>query len=181
MALVAVCALAAVPAAAAPAAAGGGSYVIVGGTPAEQAQVRSALDASAFDWSVVQQVVTIRIARGRSSCGTPGQILLDADLLDAGRISWGVVQHEYAHQVDFLVLQTAARARLQAALGGVSWWQTGSLPHGSLTSERFATTLAWAYWPARDNVMAPAAPDDEAGWIAPAAFRALVASLLRNR
>ena len=31
----------------------------------------------------------------------PGQIWLDASLLDSGRFSWGVVQHEYAHQVDF--------------------------------------------------------------------------------
>jgi len=155
----------------------GGRYAIVGGTAAEQAQVRAALEASSFDWDVVPPV-TIRIARGIGSCGVPGQVFLDANLLDVGRLSWGVVQHEYAHQVDFLVLQPAQRTRLQAELGGEAWWQSGGLPHGTLTSERFASTLAWAYWPARDNVMRPESSADEAAAIAPGAFRALLASLL---
>jgi hypothetical protein len=45
-----------------------------------------------------------------------------------GRLSWGVVPHEYADRVDFLVLDDADRARLQTVLGGGSWWQIGGLP-----------------------------------------------------
>src|SRR5438105_2675451 len=36
--------------------AGGGNYVLDGGTPAEQAEVHAALEASRFDWSVVPAV-----------------------------------------------------------------------------------------------------------------------------
>jgi len=157
------------------ASAAGGHYVIDGGTPQEQAQVRAALDASRYEWSLVPAQITITIRRGYGSCGVPGQIFLDANLLDAGHFSWGVVQHEYAHQVDFFLLDDAGRALLAAALGGRSWWQTSQrLPHGELTSERFASTLAWAYWPTPDNVMRPSSPGDEAGSPSPEAFRALL-------
>lgn len=152
-------------------------YAVEGGTPWQQSQVRAALAASSFDWRLVSDRVVVRIAPGSGSFAVPGAVHLDADLLDAGRFSWGVVLHEFAHQVDFLLLDDAARARLQAPLGGTGWW---SVPHGSAAGERFAATLAWAYWPVRDNVMRPEAGDDEAGAMAPAAFRALLAELLRR-
>jgi len=157
----------------------GGRYTIDGGTAREQAQVRGALDTSSFDWSVLPTPITIEIARGQGSYAVPGQILLDADLLDAGRFSWGVVQHEFAHEVDFLLLDDADRTRLQAVLGGLSWFPSGGLAHGLITCERFASTLAWAYWPSPDNVMRPTSGADEAGSVPPAAFRALLAAILR--
>ena len=161
------------------ASASGGQYVFSGGTPREQAQVRAALDASSFDWNLVPRVITIQIARGLDSSALPGLVMLDADLLDAGRLSWGVVQHEYAHQVDFLVLDDADRARLTAALGGSSWWQTSAAEaHADLTGERFASSVAWAYWPSGDNVMRPASARDEAGSLPAASFRALLTQLL---
>jgi hypothetical protein len=90
-----------------------------------------------------------------------------------------VVQHEYAHQVDFFVLDDAMRSKLWAQLGGETWWQTSTgLPHQGLASERFASTLAWAYWPSPENVLRPSSTSDEAGAVAPAAFRALLGGLL---
>ena len=158
----------------------GGRYTIDGGTAREQAQVRGALDTSSFDWSVLPTPITIEIARGQGSYAVPGKILLDADLLDAGRFSWGVVQHEFAHEVDFLLLDDADRTRLQAVLGGLAWFPSGGLAHGLITCERFASTLAWAYWPSPDNVMRPTSGADESGTVTPAAFRALLAAILRE-
>lgn len=162
------------------AAAAGGHYVFVGGTATEQATVKSALDASSFNWNVVPGTTTIRIARGLDSEAVPGEIHLDSDLLDAGKFSWGVVQHEYAHQVDFFLLTSSMRATVQAQLGATTWWAPAgtTLAHADLGGERFASTLAWAYWPSPDNSMRPSGPHDEAGAMAPAAFRTLLGSML---
>lgn len=149
----------------------GGSYVFDGGTPTEQAQVKAALAASSFDFSVVPATVTVHIAPGADSRATPGQVWLDADLLDAGSYSWGVVQHEFAHQVDFLRFDDAARATLQAALGGAAWC-SGAV-HEQLGCERFADLVAWAYWQSPDNVIRPEGSHPTA-----AAFKALLARLL---
>jgi hypothetical protein len=106
-------------------------------------------------------------------------IELDSGLLRTGRFAWGVIQHEYAHQVDFFLLNDAIRARLDGLLGGEAWWQSSAgLPHQALTSERFASTLAWAYWPSPDNVLRPSSTTDEAGAVAPAAFRVLLGAVL---
>jgi len=172
-------ALAAAALALAPAAlAAGGTYVFAGGTPGEQAQVVQALRASSFPWGVVPETVTIHIERGVPSRALPGAIWLDADLLDAGRFAWGVVQHEYAHQVDFFVLRDEQREPLHALLGGAAWWGDGLLAHGALDSERFADEVAWSFWPSPDNVMRPESAQDEGGRVAPAAFRAALAAIL---
>jgi hypothetical protein len=164
-----------------------GNYVFDGGTAAERAQVRDALDASAFDWNLVPAQITIHITRGGTSQAIPGQIWLDADLLDSGRFSWGVVQHEYGHQVDFFLLDDGKRSRLAAALGGKAWWNVQAasslapnrtLLHAQLTSERFASTLAWAYWPSPDNALRPQTRTDESAAMQPPAFRALLAQLI---
>jgi hypothetical protein len=169
--------------------AAGGHYVFDGGSRAEQSQVKQALNASSFNWSVVPATITVHIARGHYSEATYGEIWLDADLLDSGIFSWGVVQHEYAHQVDFFLLNDTRRAML-AGLGGKAWWATGAtasgapngtLAHADLTSERFASTLAWAYWPSPSNSMRPASTSDESAAMAPAAFRSLLARVLAAR
>lgn len=157
----------------------GGNYVFDGGTRSEQSQVKSALDASSFDFSVVPGPVTIHIARNAATEAAPGNVYLDPALLDAGRFSWGVVQHEYAHQVDYLVLTDAARAQLQAALGGSAWCAGAS--HAQLACERFADLVSWAYWQSPDNCLRPASAADEGGQMAPSAFRALLARLLPQR
>jgi hypothetical protein len=160
--------------------AGGGDYVFDGGTPAEQQQVRDALAASSFDWSLVPGPVTIHIASFPTETAAPGQLFLDARLLDAGEFAWGVVQHEYAHQVDFALLDDGDRARLAAALGTTTWCYADApaLQHDQYGCERFASTLAWAYWPSPGNCMSPAALGPESGSMSPAAFRALLASIL---
>src|SRR3954465_13502011 len=102
----------------APAAnAAGGRYVFDGGTRAEQTQVTAALNASSFDWNIVPGPVVIHIGTNVSPVAAAGEIWLDEALLDAGRFSWGVVQHEYAHQVDFGALTDAMRAKLTGLLG----------------------------------------------------------------
>ena len=156
----------------------GGHYVFVGGTAAERSQVVQALDASSFPWDIVPKTVAVHIAREPVSEATPGAIWLDASLLDTGRFSWGVVQHEYAHQVDFLVLTSDQRDRLAALLGGATWWNDGSLAHDGYGCERFATSIAWAYWPTLDNALRPSGPQDEGGQLSPASFRAALASIL---
>jgi hypothetical protein len=162
-----------------PASAAGGSYVFDGGTPAQRAQVKAALDASAFDWSIVPAQVTIHVARGVESRAARGQIWLDSDLLSAGRFAWGAVQHEYAHQVDFFLLTPAERAQLNAALGGRVWCYSATpLAHARYGCERFASTLAWSYWPDRASSMRPRASADESAAMAPPAFRALLSRVL---
>jgi len=163
-----------------PAAAAGGRYVFDGGTSAEREQVGAALATSAFDWSIVPGKVTIHIARGATSSAAPGEIWLDADLLDAGAFSWGVVQHEFAHQVDFLLLDDAERASLLHVLGGTTWCyaNTQLLPHADYGCERFASTLAWAFWPSPENCMRPSSTGGETSSVPAAAFRTLVRRLL---
>jgi hypothetical protein len=152
----------------APAAhAAGGHYVLDGGTRAEQAQVRAALNASSFNWSLVTQTVVIHIGAGSSPHAVAGEIWLDSSLLDTGRFSWGVVQHEYAHQVDFAVLTDAMRERLHVLLGGASWWNG---QHSTLDCELFADAVAASYWPSADNVLRSV--------VVPERFRATVGALL---
>src|SRR4051794_37541704 len=165
-------ALALVPAAFAS----GGTYVFDGGNKPEHRQVTAALNASAFPWGIVPGTVVVHIAPGAASSASPGRISLDANLLDAGTFSWGVVQHEYAHVVDFALLNDAARSQLHALLQGTTWW--GGERHAELDCERFADLVAWAYWPSADNVMKPAGAQDEGGRVAPAAFRAALAAIL---
>jgi hypothetical protein len=162
-----------------PALAGGGSYAFSGGTAKEQATVRSALGASSFDWSLVPKTITVHIGAYGDSYSTYGEVFLDSTLLDSGRFSWGVVQHELGHQVDFFLLDDAKRAILQQQLGGADWcYTTADLAHSEHGCERFASELAWAYWPSTDNSMRPSATNDEAGAMPVAAFRSLLAELL---
>lgn len=159
--------------------AGGGNYVFDGGSAKERTTVRSALEASSFDWGLVPGPVTIHVARVGVSYATPGHIWLDAELLAAGRFAWGIVQHEYAHQVDFLLLGADARWQLQSRLGGRAYCgETPGVAHGDNTCERFASVLAWAYWPSRDNALRPTSASDESAAMAPGAFRALLGTLV---
>lgn len=164
----------------APAAlASGGRYVFAGGTPTEQATVRAALDASSFDWNVIPQTITVHIGAVGGSYSTVGNVFVDASLLDSGQFSWGVVQHEFAHQVDFLLFDAAKRATMNAALGGKDWcYDVPNLQHSDYGCERFASELAWAYWQSPANSMAPAATNGESGYMPVAQFRALLAQLL---
>ena len=159
--------------------AGGGSYTFTGGTPREQATVHSALEASSFDWGLIPRAVTVHIGVYGDSYSVYGNVYLDGSLLDSGRFSWGVVQHEFAHQVDFLLLDDAKRAGLNTLLGGRDWcYSVPGLAHSDYGCERFASELAWAYWPSADNSMRPTSAKDEAGALPVAQFRALLAGLI---
>jgi hypothetical protein len=175
--------LAAVAAAAlvlpASALAGGGNYGFDGATPAERSTVRAALNASSFDWSIVPQRVTIHVGNYGVSHSTPGDVWLDRGLLGAGRFAWATVMDEYAHQVDFLVLDAPRRALLQERLRASAWcYEADGLTHGANGCERFASMVAWAYWPSKDNAYRPASPTDESASMRPAEFRTLLSSLV---
>ncbi len=157
--------------------AAGGDYVFDGGTAAQHAEVRAALDASSFDWGRVPRV-TIHVAPGQESEAVPHEIWLDADLLNSGRFAWGIIQHEYAHEVDYLLLSDPLRASLGVQLGAREWYPGTGLAHDEYGCERFASTLAWAYWPSAANSLKPDGPNAESGAMEPASFRALMTRLL---
>jgi hypothetical protein len=162
-----------------PAQAAGGDYVFDGGSKGQRAEVTAALAASSFDWSLVPARITVHIRPLAGSYSTPGHIWLDADLLNAGRFAWAVVQDEYAHQVDFFLFDSAVRSRLNAALGARDWcYGVKGLAHHEYGCERFASTLVWAYWPSKDNAYRPQSRNDESAAMAPARFRALLGELL---
>jgi hypothetical protein len=165
------------------ASAAGGDYDFDGGTPRQRALVTAALSASKFDWDVVPQQVTIHFARGVDSHALPGEVWLDTDLLTAGVFSWAVVQDEYAHQIDFLLLDDATRVLLNAALGGKVWCHNDApgLRHGDYGCERFTSTLVWSYWPSKLNSYRPQRRGDESAALAPKKFRALVDRVVSER
>jgi hypothetical protein len=157
----------------------GGDYGFEGGTPRQQAQVRSALAATSFDFRIVPQRVTVHIGAEGVSHSTPGHVWLDAGLLDAGQFAWPTVIDEFAHQVDFLVLDAPRRAILQERLGASAWcYEVAGLGHGAYGCERFSSMLAWAYWPSKENAYRPSSAADESAAMAPAEFRSLLGSLL---
>lgn len=161
------------------ASAAGGNYTVTGGTPAEQATVRAALNASSFNWSLLPQTIEVTIEAGAGDYATPGKVSIDPQLLDMGTFGWAVVQHEFAHQIDFLLLTDSDRARLAQAIGGAQWFPSGApLPHSSYSCERFASLVAWAYWSSAENSLRPNSPADEAGGMPAPAFRALLSQML---
>jgi hypothetical protein len=138
----------------------GGHYAFVGGSDAARAAVHSALDASRFDWDLVEEEITIRITDCACAGASPGEIILDEEVLTDPRFgpkyAWGIVQHEYAHQVDFFLLDARDRRRVGQWLGGSDWcYEDPDVDHDDHACERFASSLAWAYWPRpRRNIMA---------------------------
>jgi hypothetical protein len=74
--------------------ASGGNYQFEGATAAERSTVRAALAASAFDWGIVPQRVTIHVGRYGVSHSTPQHIWLDRGLLAAGRFAWATIMDE---------------------------------------------------------------------------------------
>lgn len=159
--------------------AGGGDYVFEGAGPAERSAVRAALEASSFDWGVVKRRVTIHVGDYGVSHSTPGHIWLDRGLLAAGRFAWPTVMDEYAHQVDFFVLDSSRRLLLQQRLGGRAWcYEVDGLGHAEYGCERFASMVAWAYWPVKESSYRPQSAADETAAMPAAEFRLLLASLV---
>jgi len=157
----------------------GGNYGFDGGTARQQGQIKAALDASSFDWSIVPARITIHVAPGTGSYAQPGHIWIDADLLSAGRFAWSTVQDEYGHQVDFFLLDDAKREILRRALGAKDWcYGVQGLLHGEYGCERFSSTLVWSYWQSADNAYQPASATDESAAMKPAAFRALLGTMI---
>jgi hypothetical protein len=159
--------------------AGGGDYVFQGATPAERSTVRAALNASSFDWDIVPQRVTIHVGAVATSHATPGHIWLDRGLLATGRFAWATVMDEYAHQVDFLVLDSVHRSILQQRLGASAWcYEISGLHHGAYGCERFSSMVAWAYWPSKDSSYRPQSAADETAAMPAGQFRQLLSSLV---
>jgi len=161
--------------------AGPAGYSFAGGSARERASVRAALEASAFDWRVVPGPVTIHITRGGGGCfAGRGEIWLDSELLAHGRAAWGIVQHEYAHEVDYFLLDSKLRTRLERLLGGKTWWPDGRFRHDQYGAERFASTLSYAYWPSPHNMLLRDA-HAEATAMLPARFRRVLDGMLADR
>jgi hypothetical protein len=159
--------------------AGGGNYAFAGASAVERSTVRAALDASTFDWSVVPQRVTIHVGAYGVSHSTPEHIWLDRGLLRAGRFAWATVMDEYAHQVDFLVLDAPRRALLQQRLRASAWcYEVAGVAHGANGCERFASMVAWAYWPSKHNTYSPSSRTDESATMPAAEFRRLLSTLV---
>lgn len=159
--------------------AGGGNYTFDGATPAERATVRAALNASSFDWDIVSEPVTIHVGDVGTSTAQPGHIWLDRGLLAAGRFAWATVMDEYAHQIDFTVLDPLSRSILQQRLGVSAWcYEVAGLPHSSYGCERFSSMVAWAYWPSKESSYRPESPADESASMPAREFRQLLATLV---
>jgi hypothetical protein len=159
--------------------AAGGDYVFQGATASERSTVRAALNASSFDWGVVPKQVTIHVGRYGVSRATPGNVWLDRGLLASGRFAWATVMDEYAHQIDFFVLDPARRALLQQRLGASAWcYEVSGLAHSAHGCERFASMVVWAYWPSKDNAYRPASLKDESAAMPAGEFRALLATVV---
>jgi hypothetical protein len=167
---------------AARAQAAGGNYVIEGGSPEAEAAVRGALNASRFDFSRVPDQITIRITRCGCAGARPGLVVLDEDVIrdtSLGRkYAWGLIQHEYGHQVDYFLLQDDDRAALRHLLGGQDWcYETAGLAHDDHGCERFAEVFTWAFWPDGSNIQREHAREVAPGMRA-RRFRAIVNRLL---
>jgi hypothetical protein len=159
--------------------AGGGNYEFEGATPTERSTVRAALNASSFDWGVVAQRVTIHVGPFGVSRSTPEHIWLDRGLVASGRFAWGTVMDEYAHQVDFLVLDAHRREILQQRLQASAWcYEREDVPHNANGCERFASMVAWAYWPSRHNSYSPHCRSDESAAMPAGEFRRLLATMV---
>jgi hypothetical protein len=159
--------------------AAGGNYGFEGATPTERSTVRAALNASSFDWSLVPQRITIHVGTYGVSHSTPQHIWLDRGLVAAGRFAWGTVMDEYAHQVDFLVLDAPHREVLQQRLRASAWcYEREGLAHGANGCERFASMVAWAYWPSKQNSYSPRSGSDESAAMPAGEFRALLSTLV---
>jgi hypothetical protein len=129
-----------------------------GGSDAARAEVVAALDASAFDWSLIGRPVTVQIFDCGCAGSRPGVVVLDETMLASspyGRAyTWGIVQHEFAHQVWWYALDEGRRIELQTVLGGADLcYEQPGLAHDAHACELFASTLGWAYWPAAGNPM----------------------------
>ncbi len=155
--------------------AGGGDYAFDGGTARQQATVHDALEASAFDWDLVRQRVTVHVGDYGVSHSTRGHLWLDGRLLDSGVFAWATVMDEYAHQVDFFVLDRERRSVLAQRLGADAWCYEATGAHGRNGCERFASMVAWAYWPTQRNAYRGSA---ETAAMPAAEFRHLLADLI---
>ena len=152
------------------------SYAVDGGNARDRAQIEAALAASSFDWSLLPQI-QVHVRSGVPARSAPGHVWLSPELLATGRFAWAVIQDEFAHQVDFFLLDEGDREFLNATLGGDLWYGRG-LPHARRGVERFTSTFVWAYWPARENSYRPRTLRDESAALEPRLFRALLAQML---
>jgi hypothetical protein len=164
---------------AAPALASGGHYTVDGGTEFEQAQVRLALDVSKFDFDQVPDLIRIHIQPGETTESLPGDIWVGADWFKLTPTTWGFIQHEYAHQLDFFVLTAAQRAEAATLLGASRWDFDGELAHEDYGAERFASLLAYTFWPERTSAESPELDADTRAALANTTIRAFQSMLAR--
>jgi hypothetical protein len=154
------------------------SFALDGGSARERAQIEAALAASSFDWRLLPVAVQVHVRSRVPARATPGHVWLSSELLASGRFAWAVIQDEFAHQVDFFLLDEEERVLLNAELGGDSWYAAPGVPHDRRGAERFASTLVWTYWPSSQNSYRPRSPRDSSAALDPARFHRLLGLLL---
>ncbi len=155
-----------------PALASGGHYTFSGGSSFDVRRYGQALRVSAFNWSLLEQVVTVRIAPGLASGAIPGRITPDAPTRQRRIFVACRAARVRASGGLLPARRCGARAVCREARGPDVVSGRGRLPHGAYGCERFASTLAWAYWPSAQ--MRPMSPGDESAAMKPARFRALL-------
>ena len=138
--------------------ASGGSYTFSGGSEAARTEVRNALDASAFDWSLVPQTISIQIV----DCGCAGPVRGSSS--STRRCS---SRRRTAAPIPGASSSTSTPTRSGGSLWTMSsgrfsrtgWaaptfrYERPGLSHDDHACERFASTLAWACWPVAGNPM----------------------------
>jgi hypothetical protein len=138
--------------------AAGGDYVFEGGSVEARETVRAALEISRFDFDRVPSRITMKITNCGCAGARPGLIVLDENVVTdtslGERYSWGLIQHEYAHQIDYFLLDDDDRTAVRRVLGGKAWcYEKEGLSHDANACERFADVVSWAFWPSEDNVL----------------------------
>ena len=157
-----------------------GAYVAFdGGSVRERAQVRAALQTSSFDWAVVQQQTTVHIGTYGTSYSTPGHVWLDARPAPHGQASRGRPSWTSSPTRSTSSCSTSRAARSSGEASGPRPGATSSPSRPlALGRERFASMVAWAYWPSKENAYRPRSRTDETAAMPAPAFRALLADLI---
>jgi hypothetical protein len=99
--------------------------------------------------------ITIQVSRCSCAGAREGLIVLDVIREDSlgEKYAWGIIQHEYAHQIDYFLFQRADRRAVRNTLGGKDWcYETAGVAHDDHGCERFADVFSWAFWPTQENV-----------------------------
>ena len=130
----------------------------------QQATVRAALEVSSFDWSVLPARSSSTSRRSAAPTPRPATSTSTARC-STPAASRGASSSTSSHTRSTSSSSTTRSARRSTQRSAAATGATASpgLAHSAYGCERFASELAWAYWPSADNSMSPAATHGESG------------------